>query len=459
MKYIFIFANLKILTFNNLTIMKIKNYTKVFLFVLAAALFSCSSSEDGGNGDGNGNGNGGPNSITVNASSFFVDLGETVTFTVATNEGDDVTSQSTVYVNGDPIAGASYTATSTGSFSITAKYEDLTSSAITVQFLAVVESIAMTVNNTALNLGDRIEYTVMATDTQGNEINVTNVANIYINDQQSVTGGVYIPDTTGDYNAYATYETFTTETIAVTVADNAMTPASYNRRALVEDYTGDWCGYCTRVAVAIEMVQDASDDVVVVATHLFNGDPYQNQYGVEMANHLGITGLPTAYVNRQEEWNFPETNNVDQVTDKAEGTTGSGLAINSTIKANNLSFMVSVGFSENLNGSKLVVFLLENGLVLSQANYYPEYYGGQNPIPNFVHDHVLRHSFTNVLGDAIPAGEAVANNTYRVKYDYTVPSGNIGNPANLEIVAMLVNSSNAIINVNKASANSHAAFD
>ncbi|WP_298900358.1 Omp28-related outer membrane protein [uncultured Psychroserpens sp.] len=439
--------------------MKIKNYTKVFLFVVAAALFSCSSSEDGGNGDGNGNGNGGPNSITVNASSFFVDLGESVTFTVATNEGDDVTSQSTFYVNGDPISGTTYTATSTGSFSITAKYEDLTSSAITVQFLAVVESISMTVNNTALNLGDRIEYTVMATDTQGNEFNVTNVANIYINDQQSVTGGVYIPDATGDYNAYAAYETFTTETISVTVADNAVTPASYNRRALVEDYTGDWCGYCTRVSVAIEMVQEASDDVVVVATHLFNGDPYQNQYGVEMSNHLGITGLPTAYVNRQEEWNFPETNNVDQVTDKAEGTIGSGLAINSTIKANNLSFMVSVGFSENLNGSKLVVFLLENGLVLSQANYYPEYYGGQNPVPNFVHNHVLRHSFTNVLGDAIPAGQAVANNTYRVKYDYTVPSGNIGNPANLEIVAMLVNSSNAIINVNKASANSHAAFD
>ena len=109
--------------------------------------------------------------------------------------------------------------------------------------------------------------------------------------------------------------------------------------------------------------------------------------------------------------------------------------------------MVNVGFGQTMSGSKLVIFLLENGLVLNQANYYPEYYGGQNPVPNFIHNHVLRHSFTNVLGDVIPAGEAVANNTYRTKIDYTVPSGDVGNPNNLEIVAMLVASDNSIINI------------
>jgi len=437
--------------------MKIKNFTKIFLFVAVAALFSCSSSESGNGGDG-GDG-GGPNSISVNVSSFFVDLGESVTITVNTNENDDVTSQSTVLINGTPISGNVYTAANPGTYTVSATYDNLTSQDVTVQVLPVITSVTMSSSASTMNLGSRIEYTVLATDSQGNDIDVTQGSNIYINDTQAVTGGGYIPESVGMVSAYATFESFTTETVMVTVEDNAVTPATYNRRSLVEDYTGDWCGYCTRVSVAIEMVEEASDDVVVVATHVFNGDPYENQYGQQMADNAGVTGLPTAIVNRQEDWAFPETNNIDQVTNLAEGTMTSGVSITSASKGNSLSFMVNVGFGETVNGAKLVIFLLENGLVLSQRNYYPEYYGGQDPIPDFVHNHVLRHSFTAVLGDVIPGGEAVAGNTYRVKYDYNVPAGSIGNPNNLELVAMLVNSNNTIINVNKVAINSERAFD
>ncbi|MDG5490094.1 Omp28-related outer membrane protein [Psychroserpens sp. SPM9] len=436
--------------------MKIKSLTKIFLFVAVAALFSCSSSDSGDGGDGGSNG---PNSISVNASSLFVDFGQSVTFEVTTNEGDNVTSQSTIRVNGTPITGNVYTAANSGSYTITAIYGDLTSQPVTVQVLAVIDAVSITANQSTLNLGSRIKYTVTATDTQGNDTDITSASNIYINDTQSVTGGAYIPDAVGTVSAYATFDTFTTEPVMVTVEDNAGTPATYNRRALIEDYTGDWCGYCTRVAVAIEMVEEASDDVVIVATHVFNGDPYENQYGLQMADNAGVTGLPTAIVNRQEDWVFPETNNVAQVTSKAQGTMTSGISITSASKGSSLSFMVNVGFGETMNGSKLVIFLLENGLVLNQANYYPEYYGGQNPVPNFVHNHVLRHSFTNVLGDAIPASESVANNTYRTKINYNVPAGSVGNPNNLEIVAMLVASDNSIININKAAINTEVVFD
>ena len=438
--------------------MKIKSLTEVFLFVAVAFLASCSSSSDGPS-DGDGGGNNGPTSITVNASSFFIDFGNSVTFNVTTNQGDNVTPDATIRVNGTPISGNTYTASATGTYTVDASYNSLTSSSITVQVLAVVESIAINVNNTSINLGDRIDFTVLATDTQGNEVDVTEVANVFINDSENETGGSYIPGEEGTYNGYASYDGFTTETLSVTVADAQITPATFNRRSLVEDYTGDWCGYCTRVAVAIEMVNEASDDVVIVATHVFNNDPFENQFGVQMANNAGVTGLPTAIINRQEDWEFPETNNIDQVTSLAEGTLGTGIAINSAVKSNNLSFMVSVGFGETVNGAKLVVYLLENGLVADQTNYYPQYYGGQDPVQGFIHDHVLRHSFTNVLGDIIPSSETVANNTYRMKMDYTIPAGTVANTNNLEIVAMLVGTNNQIINVNMASANSFAQFD
>lgn len=153
--------------------MKIKSFTKIFLFVAVAALFSCSSSEDGG--DGNGDGNNGPTSITLNASSFFIDFGDSVTFNVTTNQGDDVTSDATVRINGTPISGATYTASATGTYTVDATYNTLTSSSITLQVLAVVESISIDVNSTSINLGDRIDFTVLATDTQGNDVDVTSV--------------------------------------------------------------------------------------------------------------------------------------------------------------------------------------------------------------------------------------------------------------------------------------------
>ncbi|WP_299338438.1 Omp28-related outer membrane protein [uncultured Psychroserpens sp.] len=434
--------------------MKIKSLTKIFLFVAVAALFSCSSSEDGGGGDGGGNN--GPTSLTINASSFFVDFGEAVTFDVKTNEGTDVTSEATIRVNGTPISGATYTASETGTYTIDATYENLTSASITLQVLPVIESISVEVNSATVNLGSRIDYTVLARDTQGNDIDVTDASVVYINDSESDTGAKYVPGSVGAYNGYAVYNGFTSETVTVTVEDNATTPAMYNKKALVEDYTGTWCGFCPRVSYGIEQLQDATNDAVIVAVH--NGDEMSNSFGGQMESAFQITGFPTAWVNRSETWNFPEPNNLDQVMNFAEGMSSSGISISSAVKGNDLSFMVNVGFGQNASGNRLVVFLLENGLIFDQENY-TSYYGGTATINNFVHDHVLRHSFTAVLGDAIPSGEAVANNTYRMKVDYAIPPGSVANTSNLEIVAMIVGSNNQVINVNKVSADSVVAFD
>ena len=86
-----------------------------------------------------------------------------------------------------------------------------------------------------------------------------------------------------------------------------------------------------------------------------------------MANAFGISGFPTAYVNRGSEWTYPEPNNVSQVTSLAQGTMPSGISINSAIKDNNLSFVVSAGFAQNTTGAKLVVFLCtQNSFITGQ---------------------------------------------------------------------------------------------
>lgn len=438
--------------------MKTKNALKIFMFVAVATLFSCGSS-DNGDGDGNGGGGNGVTSITITPSNLYGDFGSTFTFTVKTNQGTDVTAESTVLVNGSAITGSSYTPTATGEYQVKATFEDLTSSEKTITVIPVLVSIEIQSDNSTVNIGDSVKFSVIGIDNDGNTNPITNAATYFIGGSESLTGNKYIPGATGTVSAYATFEDLTSDSIDVTVEDNATTPGSFGKKALIEDYTGDWCGYCTRVAHAIDLVEDATDNVVVVATHVFNGDPLQNNFGLQLANNFGVSGLPTAYIDRAAEWNFPEPDNVNQVTALATGNATSGISIKSAIKGNNLSFMVNAGFAQNTTGAKLVVYLLENGIVLAQTNYYPEYYGGANPIPNFVHNHVLRHSFTNILGDAVPGGETSANNTYNMKYDFTIPGGLVNNPSNLEIVAMLVNSSNQVINVNKVAAGQDADFD
>ena len=432
--------------------MKIKNFTKIFLFVAVAALFSCSSSSDDGDGDGDGDG-GGLTSISITASSQFVDFGSTINFTVKTNENTDVTSTAIILVNNESISGSSFTATETGEYSVKATYQDLTSSAINVNVLPVIVSIEINSAELTYNLGERVEFEAFGIDNDGNSVNVTSAAEFFINGSDSFTGANVIPGTTGTMDAYATFNGFTSETRTVTIEDNATTPTTFDKRALIEDYTGTWCGWCPRVSYGIELVQEASNKVAVVAVH--SGDVMQTTYGNTLIGTFNPGGsYPTAIVNRTSEWTYPEPNNVNQVTSGAQGSISTGVAINTAIKGSNLSFVVSAGFGQNLTGAKLVVLLLENGLTYDQENY-TDYYGGVDVLEDFVHDHVLRYAFTNPLGDAI---SATAGDTYRMKMDYTIPSNIISNSAKAEIVAMVVGSNNELINVNMVKVGEKADF-
>lgn len=149
--------------------MKIKNFAKIFLFVAIATVFSCSSSSDSDGGDDNGNT---ITSIVITASEQFVDFGNEITFIVKTNQGTDVTSEATILVNNVGISGNAFTADATGQYDITAQYENLTSDAITVTILPVIVSIEIQAEET-YNIGERIDFQVLALDNDGNSTNVT----------------------------------------------------------------------------------------------------------------------------------------------------------------------------------------------------------------------------------------------------------------------------------------------
>ena len=253
--------------------------------------------------------------------------------------------------------------------------------------------------------------------------------------------------TVGNHSVYAEYfingQLYSTETKNYYVVN----PES---KLLLEDFTGTWCGYCPPVKYAIEQALEIyPNKITVVATH--QNDQFAISQEEELINGLGPFGLPEARINRAIEWVDPyEPNQLDGYL-----TNNNNLAISIDSDIENEILQIKVRFvSRNaLNNHKLVVYLLEDGLIADQSNYlnFDEtsyFYNLGNPIVNYEHNDVLRYTFTNVLGDQLGNIEPYddVNNFYNIDL-----SDNNFQSENLSIVAFITDSENLTVNSQYAS--------
>ncbi|MDE6632263.1 MAG: hypothetical protein K2K23_04615, partial [Muribaculaceae bacterium] len=79
-------------------------------------------------------------------------------------------------------------------------------------------------------------------------------------------------------------------TVEVPVAVLSQVPV---RQTLIEEYTGTWCGYCTRGYAALEYIKENYPDFVVAAYH--NQDPMT----VTTSYPAAISGFPSASLDRE----------------------------------------------------------------------------------------------------------------------------------------------------------------
>ena len=231
----------------------------------------------------------------------------------------------------------------------------------------------------------------------------------------------------------------------------------FKKRVLIEDYTGTWCGNCTRVSHAIELVKAQSDKVVTVAIHNGN-DPYHFP-GIAPLKNLILANsplaLPVSRLNRVNVWTFPEPTNTQEALNFTGNNTTLGIAMNSTVANGNINLSVNVKFLDTYSDLKLVVYLLEDHLIYFQRNY-TTYYNAVNPILDYEHNHVLRSSLTDILGDAITG----TTNGSTVTKNFTIPiPSTIANPDNISFVAFLVGADNQVLNVRAADSNESQVFE
>ena len=271
-------------------------------------------------------------------------------------------------------------------------------------------------------------------------------ATFYV-DGVAINGNIFISETVGEFQVYGVY---TENGVIITTNTEIFKVIIPKRKVVIEDYTGTWCGFCPIITAAIEEVHAVTEDIAVIAIHKTgSGDPDLLNFPQvdELRDAFGVTSYPTGKINRTTNWLSPY--NPEDVLLMAGTDTNLAIAVNSELSdANELVVEVDVVYKDgSMPGDKLVVYLLESGVVQDQVNYFNNdqtspYYQLGNPIPGFVHNDGLRNSLTNLTGDEISGVEALK--TYTRTFSLMVPENY--NNENLSIVAMVVSSDNSARN-------------
>lgn len=302
-------------------------------------------------------------------------------------------------------------------------------------------SVNLTVSTMKLLVGGEVTFT----STSNLLANVTQQSVFYVNDV-AITTNKYTFTKAGIYSIKAVHQNLTTNTIQITVEAPIAVTNKFANRVLVEEYSGTWCGNCPRILRGTELLKQQTTNAVSVQIHLYNGDPFITASGNALASELGIGSVPTGNINRTIDWNGPQYQNVNQVINEIKTSSQVGLAINSTLNAGNLNINLVLGYANTTLQTNLIVYIVEDNLFHTQANYSSNLYGGLSSIPNFEYDGVLRSVITPATGEAISATGAQVNKNFTVP----LPS-NVKNSSNAKIVAFLIDATTkTVLNVRQA---------
>lgn len=330
-----------------------------------------------------------------------------------------------------------------------------------------IEGISIVVDNNVKQIGETTVLNLI--NNEG--LSLTNEATFYVNGEL-IVGNTFAKNEEGSFIVTAKIKEFTSEN-AVTVRYNDGDFVTFKSHVVVEDYTGTWCGNCPRVVFRLGQIEDileanaenSADQLIKVAIHrgnltnpsAANYDPFNfDSSGYEAAFFPG--GYPKAAINRTINWPNPQSN-LNLVINELQDIKRAGLALETNLVGSNLNVKVKSFLIDAIPDAKLVVYVLENGLIHDQVNYSSLFpIPGSNPpaalspLVNFVHDHTLRLCNTaDMLGDAI---NGAANSESLKQYNFSIPNNYVS--ANIEVVAFITRADRKVVNARKIKINQAA---
>lgn len=218
----------------------------------------------------------------------------------------------------------------------------------------------------------------------------------------------YIPEATGD-NPFPKKINKGTDgngggtSVTLPVGD---VPDNFTKKAVLEENTGEWCGWCPYGARTMEEIIVANfGKVVGIGVH--DGDPMEvSSYNSWQKNITNVQGFPNGSVDRADgtgrgSWS-------SQITTSLAENAKLGLAIDAKETGNILSLDVYIGYNESIiEDTKLTVVLIENDVPQSSPgaqSVYDDFTSTTlSPLPaGWMHTHVLRGLITTeVSGDDV----------------------------------------------------------
>ncbi|MBR5854435.1 MAG: Omp28-related outer membrane protein [Paludibacteraceae bacterium] len=218
-------------------------------------------------------------------------------------------------------------------------------------------------------------------------------------------------------------------------------PLTFDRKHLIEHFTGDQCGYCPYGMYSIvDYLETATTPTIWVSHHAgFNQDEYTISESLQVVSALGVSGAPGMAMNRtkQEQGLIFHPGYLYEMPIKDKDKAAISVNIKHTYDADSRKMDITVsGESSFATDGKFLLSVLvkENRLVGKQADYY--YAWGQSMWKEYMHARVIRGMLTPAMGDTI----MMTNQTYSKTYSYTIPEKWV--PENCCVVAYVTPASN-----------------
>jgi len=211
--------------------------------------------------------------------------------------------------------------------------------------------------------------------------------------------------------------------------------AQVNRKILVEEFTGTWCGYCPEGHYILQNIEAANPNKIVTAgMHI--SDALTIPYTTAVDANLGVAGYPRAAIDR---FTYPSGNAFVMSRSYWTGAVAARLNVTSPVSLNIsrtfnsgtrvLEVTVNYTFASAVNyETRLTCLLLEDSINTSQSNYMntttgSPFFGLGNPIPNYKQKDVVRANLTvDPWGDVNNPATVSAGSAFSKTFTYTIPS-------------------------------------
>lgn len=270
-----------------------------------------------------------------------------------------------------------------------------------------------------------------------------------------------IDDKTGDNDTTTVTPVDTTttptDTTIVTPVDTTVVPPvdsveivlpeSFPRKHIIEEFTGQDCGYCPYGMDCVHQFTANDTNWIVVLHHYgYAKDHFSVAGSQSITNKLRVNGAPTVAIDRAATRSgdgnktcFHPGYLPDVSKSQFESSTYASLNITTEYDAVSRKLNVHLGglvVEDDKPALVLTVLVKESGMIDYQADYYATYKGWQE----FRHANAVRAYLSAPLGDNIQVNDAHA---WQADYELDMNSNWI--PENCAVVAMLSEGFNPIV--------------